>query len=442
MANTVIVDDRDYSKLSFGRGWYLGGTSSEFDGSTTGTRRAGAHAAFTFSGVSSGSTVAVYGTVAPATDGPPHISTYSIDGGSPVTYTAVPGSGVQYKQRFFRSPELAEGQHTLVITSTVPGTSFWLDYFEITEVTTTKGAPDRPPPSDTLTATLTKQETTTQVSNADVNTLTTMINTETSSTVPPTQTTGENTSITTSHNTSDAVKEVGGVSSTTDTDVQVGGSVTATNSGVHVVASDSEVPVGVIVGAVVGALGIILLSAIIFLLFRRHRRKTANSTWSPLKKADTSVTPFTSVSPASAPAMVGREFVNPFRKLEVTKPKPPGGIGYGYVVHGGTYSEKRGLHDPQPSTLHFNATYSSQGPLDTEQKAVQASYASPYGGVAPLISHSSAGEMPFHSQPARPALRSSFEQLYPASHTTGSLYHRDQEETPPAYYNSPLPMPS
>ncbi|KAG6836976.1 hypothetical protein H0H93_016929 [Arthromyces matolae] len=108
--------------------WVIGGRPQEFDGTTHGTNEAGATAFFTFTGTS----VAVYGTVARlATSQIPVTSTYSLDGGDAVEYSATPSQVVQYRQLFFLASNLSYGKHTLFITCTTANGNFWLDYLQV-----------------------------------------------------------------------------------------------------------------------------------------------------------------------------------------------------------------------------------------------------------------------------------------------------------------------
>ncbi|KAF8064018.1 hypothetical protein FPV67DRAFT_1782385 [Lyophyllum atratum] len=128
MANKVFVDDTD-QRVVYSGGWFIGGSKDEFGYTTHGTTFAGSTATFTFTG----SSVTVFGTIPNrGAARNPTTSTYSIDGSKPVQFTASHLSdGVQYKQEFFHSPQLPQGQHTLTITSTTDNTFFWLDYFEV-----------------------------------------------------------------------------------------------------------------------------------------------------------------------------------------------------------------------------------------------------------------------------------------------------------------------
>jgi len=57
------------------------------------------------------------------------ISSYSVDGTTPVNYLAVQTQYVQYNQRFYQSPILPNGQHNLIVKNTLNSDALFLDYF-------------------------------------------------------------------------------------------------------------------------------------------------------------------------------------------------------------------------------------------------------------------------------------------------------------------------
>ncbi|KIP07163.1 hypothetical protein PHLGIDRAFT_428764 [Phlebiopsis gigantea 11061_1 CR5-6] len=130
--DVVTVDDSDLSLLEYSHNqWFLGGSSSEYNSTTHGSFSAGAKMTFKFNGTS----VAVYGTISgtdPALQStvPACNSTYQIDDASLSTYTAPFVSANLYQARYFQSPQLQAGPHTLVLTATCAnqGPWFWLDY--------------------------------------------------------------------------------------------------------------------------------------------------------------------------------------------------------------------------------------------------------------------------------------------------------------------------
>jgi len=127
MAITQILDDRDPAVV-YSSGWRRAGSSNEFNATTTYANDEGLTATLVFQGIQ----VFVHGTLAPrnAQRLSPQ-SSYSVDGNSPVTYQAVQSSSVQYSVRFYASPLLPNGQHTLFVTNLITSDSLFLDYFLI-----------------------------------------------------------------------------------------------------------------------------------------------------------------------------------------------------------------------------------------------------------------------------------------------------------------------
>ncbi|CAA7269960.1 unnamed protein product [Cyclocybe aegerita] len=117
--------------------------TNEYNRTATLSVKQGATARFTFEG----SSVAVYGTV--GTNDILAVSSYTIDGGSPVNYTAPRVSSNQYRHLFFQSPTLPRGTHTLVIQTLVDDGYYWLDFLTVTsEVATSTSSAS--PPSTTI----------------------------------------------------------------------------------------------------------------------------------------------------------------------------------------------------------------------------------------------------------------------------------------------------
>ncbi|KAJ6556332.1 hypothetical protein B0H19DRAFT_947990, partial [Mycena capillaripes] len=104
---SVIVDDHD-NQIQYSSGWAGGGTSLEYSTTTMSSNVAGSTATFTFEGTA----IAIYGSVSP---GNASIS-FSIDQSpSRSYYTPVVTSPI-FHQVFWKSPVLADRNHTLVIT--------------------------------------------------------------------------------------------------------------------------------------------------------------------------------------------------------------------------------------------------------------------------------------------------------------------------------------
>ncbi|EIW77847.1 hypothetical protein CONPUDRAFT_75628 [Coniophora puteana RWD-64-598 SS2] len=131
MTSIAIVDDRSAS-IQYSGNWVPGGTSFEYDTTTTGSNSTGDTATFTFTGT----WVSVYGTTgSTSTNGIPTIQ-FTVDGGAPVLFTA-PNVSVQalYHYQTFASDVLDDTTHTLVIKNTSPGCppalcTAWIDFIE------------------------------------------------------------------------------------------------------------------------------------------------------------------------------------------------------------------------------------------------------------------------------------------------------------------------
>lgn len=383
MASPVIVDDRDPRIVYSSTGWFLLGGPLEYDSTTHGARTAGATATFKFTG----SSVAVYGTISDIGIYQNPVSTYSIDGSSPFTYTGIATSQIQYRQQFFQSSKLVAGDHTLVITAILNNASLWIDYIEyIPAVGTPSTSPQGP--------------TTTVISTTNPSSTTTVSTTTAGGSGP--------------------------------TDQQVSAFGTPTGSAAPAIASGasgSKAPTGAIVGGVVGAV-ILLLLIVVFLLFWRRRRRATATTLSQPASETATITPFIASAPSS---MVGAHY-NDGQGGPLYGPGPSlyPNTGSGYIINGGRPTEKVGLHRSQPS--QDTGSGSSRGIVGAERNASEASA---YGGIASSKSDSSAGAGPSRHilHTATPHAGPSF--AIPQSHTAGSLYQGDQYDTPPAYYQGP-----
>ncbi|KAF9553928.1 hypothetical protein CPC08DRAFT_713347 [Agrocybe pediades] len=137
----VTIDDRD-PRIVYSGTWTLAGRPFvEFNGSTTLSMDKGATATFNFSGASS---ISVWGTI--GEDTLPPQSSYSIDGGPPVLYTAHIESSNQYQVNFFFA-SVSPAQHSLVITTLVDGAQFWLDYIQLNSIQTVPSDSTLPNPT-------------------------------------------------------------------------------------------------------------------------------------------------------------------------------------------------------------------------------------------------------------------------------------------------------
>ncbi|KAF9538153.1 hypothetical protein CPC08DRAFT_610991, partial [Agrocybe pediades] len=116
----VIIDDRD-PRIVYSGAWAKGGDPNrERNGTVMASDQQGSSATLQFSGT-------VWGTINPS--GPAPQSSYTIDDGIPVNYTASVQSEAQYQVDFFLAP-VSPGQHTLVVTLQGNG-SYYLDYIQI-----------------------------------------------------------------------------------------------------------------------------------------------------------------------------------------------------------------------------------------------------------------------------------------------------------------------
>ncbi|KAJ3504503.1 hypothetical protein NLJ89_g7906 [Agrocybe chaxingu] len=136
------IDDTDpaivYTNEGIDWGRYGDGTH-EYNNTATLSVKQGATARFTFEG----SSVAVYGTV--GVNDILAVSSYTIDGGSPVNYTMPRVSSNQYRHLFFQSPTLPRGTHTLVIQTLVDDGYYWLDFLTVTSEAVTSASSPGPP---------------------------------------------------------------------------------------------------------------------------------------------------------------------------------------------------------------------------------------------------------------------------------------------------------
>lgn len=71
----------------------------------------------------------MWGTI--GASGPPPQSSYTIDKGIPVNFTATLQAAAQHQSNFFVS-SVSPGPHTLVITTLVDGAQYYLDYIQVT----------------------------------------------------------------------------------------------------------------------------------------------------------------------------------------------------------------------------------------------------------------------------------------------------------------------
>ncbi|KAF8148415.1 hypothetical protein B0H34DRAFT_802952 [Crassisporium funariophilum] len=120
----LALDDRDAS-ITYSTGWALSGSVLEYNRTTTWTGVAGSTARIAFRGTSIG----VFGTVSGRKRGgiAPE-TTYSMDGGVPVKFTATQTLVNQYNQLFYQSPVIENGLHNLLITNVLAAEPFFMDF--------------------------------------------------------------------------------------------------------------------------------------------------------------------------------------------------------------------------------------------------------------------------------------------------------------------------
>ncbi|KAG7087601.1 hypothetical protein E1B28_013554 [Marasmius oreades] len=106
--NTVIVDDQD-GKIIYSGQWSLAGSQTDYNRTANSPRSEGAQMSFTFFGTS----VTAIGNLEP---GARCNATFSVDG-TPSNYISPPTNTTQRQQTIWTSPELSEGNHTLIYTA-------------------------------------------------------------------------------------------------------------------------------------------------------------------------------------------------------------------------------------------------------------------------------------------------------------------------------------
>jgi len=186
----------------------------------------------------SGTSVAVFGTIAVADFRPSaSVATIAVDGSDPRTFVPQKPSGTLFKQQFYQSSNLNDGDHTLFITISAFNSAMWIDYLQYT------------PPSS-LTPTITQSSATSIVQDSQ---------TTNESTQPP------------------RIDTISLSLSARSTDAGVPKDPTWTPSEHLFISSptspgSNQVPQGVIIGAASG--GPFVFLALLFLLYRRWKKPT------------------------------------------------------------------------------------------------------------------------------------------------------------------------
>ncbi|KAI0780945.1 hypothetical protein BD413DRAFT_501251 [Trametes elegans] len=143
VVNAQEIDSADRSAIHYlepspplpsGSAWFYNEsgslTGAVLDSTLSGCNARGASIVFKFNG----SSVYAYGSVVDSKGDNPPVSAYSVDGNSPISFTAPTVSGRRDAVRFFSSGALPLGNHTLTvnISSASPLAPYYLDYFQYT----------------------------------------------------------------------------------------------------------------------------------------------------------------------------------------------------------------------------------------------------------------------------------------------------------------------
>ncbi|KAI0647045.1 hypothetical protein C8Q79DRAFT_601470 [Trametes meyenii] len=149
--------------LSSGLAWSFNqsGTllGAVFDSTLSECIAAGASVVFTFNG----SSVHAFGSVENTNGNAPPVSTYSVDGGSPTSFTAPQVEGRRDAVQFFASAPLPLGNHTLIIniTSSNSAAPYYLDYLQY-------GLDEVPVPSSSTVSATSSTESPSQTSDSPI----------------------------------------------------------------------------------------------------------------------------------------------------------------------------------------------------------------------------------------------------------------------------------
>ncbi|KJA15523.1 hypothetical protein HYPSUDRAFT_48285 [Hypholoma sublateritium FD-334 SS-4] len=308
-ANLPVDDSDSHFAYSTGDWSTLAGSTRQFEGSVHVTNNVGATVAFAYQGQG----VVLYATIPGGATGNVAIDV-SIDGGSPQTFSATPGSSNVYMDALYQSPTILEfATHTVVVTNK-GSASFMFDEAQlfsndinpsmvdppvIAKSTTTSQAPTNTTPAQAVQPTSTSISKTSDQSTQSVTTsgtskaassptiiteiTTTSISTATSpaSSSPTSSFSGTKASLAISTSSTTVVSV--GTSTFLSTD-SAGGIFTYTNlyttslvqsveTGIPVAAtSRAAVPIGAIIGIVFGGLAFLFLALLVFLCARRRTR--------------------------------------------------------------------------------------------------------------------------------------------------------------------------
>ncbi|TFK19651.1 hypothetical protein FA15DRAFT_759892 [Coprinopsis marcescibilis] len=132
MATPYRIDDRDtsvaYSVPISGHHWTNHDSSTSHSGTVRLTRTRGATARVNFEGTR----IAVYGLISPRGTGETPLSMYSVDSGATTRYLGTQIESTQSQVLFYDSGPLSAGSHTLFVTNEQELDFLWLDSFMIT----------------------------------------------------------------------------------------------------------------------------------------------------------------------------------------------------------------------------------------------------------------------------------------------------------------------
>ncbi|PPQ73642.1 hypothetical protein CVT24_007628 [Panaeolus cyanescens] len=278
MSTVITYDDRDfvvrYSQPAQGHHWTDQTSSQSYQGTLklTNTRRASATVTFT------GTSITVWGLISDRGTGADPVSSYSIDGGSSVTFAPGRTGSTQPRVQFFKSDPLENREHTLEIVNLVEGDFLWLDSFDVTRPVIVNNPAPAPPansPSNTPSSTANRPASSSSVTPTSIATssqttasrTTTYSRSEVVTTIVQSTVIVDGSSTITSFSTS---------LSTTAIDAVITPSIPGSSDpslGISPQAEKSGPPLGAIIGGVLGGLAVILLAVLVWLLFQRRRRE-------------------------------------------------------------------------------------------------------------------------------------------------------------------------
>lgn len=304
---TLIVDDTS-NLIEYSAGWTAGFSGSgisddvaEYMQTKHGASSAGRTAKFSFtgmfwitcfsqfmflcsisnsSGITKGTSVAVYGSLGSVDVYGIPVSSYSVDGGNTATYTApiIQPGGFQTHVAFYQSPVLPPGTHELVITN-VNGTApsvLWIDFilYDPSQSTgetgggaTTGGGTSSP--SNEPASSPSSSPTSSPQSSAPSSSLSTTANA--SSKTLPISSGSPSIGLSIGPTSTSSLTPSASGSST------FGGPVAVGTEGASLLSPTKRTPTGAIVGGVIGGIVVLaLLSVLLFLCYRRRRSQQIN----------------------------------------------------------------------------------------------------------------------------------------------------------------------